>query len=510
MPTPYSVEFFAKHQSKPAIIQAHDQAQEHWCRNAQQLMEHGVASASVNQEDQLRRLIVELGSRQLGLHESMEGRQREFHNELGSSVRDQVTSQVSALLVGIDSAANALFHRLDTDRLSNSIANDVAAKQSMYMAQFKGDVVETLRAAVAGPVGDAMRGVGATLSAASATHQGVQQVHEDVRQVQAKLDGLDKQLTRNAMHTRTIGSSNENRLFNLLTDRLMQRDGYRIEQVNGQAHSCDIQIEKIDAPTVRIEVKAHGERSGEKVRYKEVERFRDDLIRLNEHGIMVSLYSGIVSVGAIEVEQLPNGKFAAFLANNNFDVDVIINMLHLMYKLDSIVVSAEDADTNDGTTNHIRVPTDAMVRIRTYVKDYTKRLQSAKVHLRETITILNDIQMDVIEKVLMDCGVNTAVAEGSDESGVAPALQCEHCRHTFSGKHAAKSLYNHMRNSKKCKARRTGANEIMPAALSVVDEDSIDRETNDEPVTPSGVVSMEESSDHSSDDSDESDGSDGK
>lgn len=466
-PTKYATEFFTRHQNRPSVILAHDVAQEQWCRGAQHLMDN--CSIVANDDDHLIKMINEFGVKQLGLHEALEDRQRLFHDELGLSVRNQVTTQVTSLLVGIDNAANALFHRLDAEKLSTTIATN--------MTQFKRDVVNTFRDAF----------------------NGVQQIHDDVRTVCTKLDGLDKQLTRNMTHTRTIGSSNENRLFNMLTDRLMNRDGYRLEQVNGQSHGCDIQIEKINAPTVRVEVKAHGERTGEKVRYKEVERFRDDLIRLNEHGLMISLYSGIVSIGSIEIEQLPNGKFAAFLSNNNYDVDIIVNMLHLIYKLDTI--SRESTDASE-PHNYIRVPTEAMIRIRSYVKDYTKRLQSAKVHLRETIAIINDVQMDVIEKVLMDCcGAENAppIPEDPDdpEEGGISKHECEHCRRTFTGKHAAKSLYNHIRTNKKCLASR----KPIPVEDTKQDTKPIPKTIVEHDHEAASDLSMEESSDDDDDSS---------
>ena len=521
-PTPYAKAFLARHTNRPLIIQAHDQAQDQWCRNAQHLLDEAYANASNNddtttesREEAFQKLIADFGTRQQDLHTQLESRQRTFHAELAGAVKDQVTAQVSSLLFGIDKATNALLDKLDVSHLTGSIAADVASRQVTSLTQFKTDVADLVRSTVAAPFAEAIRGVGATLSAASATHQGVQHVHEDIRAVQAKIDGLDKQLTRNAMHTKTIGSGNEQRLFNMLTDRLLHRDGYRVEQVNGQAHGCDILISKLNAPSVRVEVKAHGERSGEKVRNKEVERFRDDLIRLNEHGIMVSLFSGIVSVGAIEIEQLPTGKFAGYLAHNNYDVDIITNMLHLFYKLDAIT-SASAANNGDGQSNdgdggdggggdvgavdYIRVPTDAMVRIRTYVKDHTKRLQAAKVHLRETIAILNDVQMDVIEKVLLDSGGVGAAAPSCAET-VATA-QCEYCNHTFTGKFATKSLYNHMRNSKKCIALRDKKGGAVKAAKAGDDV----APTANETLTLAPVAACDDAVSVESDSSGEGDG----
>jgi hypothetical protein len=212
-----------------------------------------------------------------------------------------------------------------------------------------------------------------------------------------------------------------------------------------------------------------------------------------------------VSIGSIEIEQLPNGKFAAFLSNNNYDVDIIVNMIHLIYKLDTI--SRESTDASE-PQNYIRVPTEAMIRIRSYVKDYTKRLQSAKVHLRETIAIINDVQMDVIEKVLMDCcGAENAppIPEDPDdpedpEDGGISKHECEHCHRTFTGKHAAKSLYNHIRTNKKCLASRKPISvDPTPNPKTIVEHDHEAETIAAASATPS-ELSMEETSSDDSDD----------
>jgi hypothetical protein len=216
----------------------------------------------------------------------------------------------------------------------------------------------------------------------------------------ALLQGVSEKLVADrtaARHSQRVkGQQGESRLFELLSERLTSRDGYALEMVNGQAHSCDICVRRVGHPDVRIESKAHGEQTGEKVRNKEVERFRSDLLGLSAHGIFVSLHSGIVGKGELELEQLSNGKFAFYLSNNNYDVSVIHDVVALVHRLDE-VLARHDGD--DGSL--IRVRAETMKRCQLHLKDFSGRVASAKTHLREALNLLSELTFDTIERELL-------------------------------------------------------------------------------------------------------------
>jgi len=114
------------------------------------------------------------------------------------------------------------------------------------------------------------------------------------------------------------GSIAEDTLYNLLSEKLMLRDGFSVTKVNGKSHSCDILVQREDFPDISIESKAHGQNTGEKVRTKEIEKFERDLHELDNHGIFVSIYNEIVGKGSLEIKQLPNAKFAITGAQLNW------------------------------------------------------------------------------------------------------------------------------------------------------------------------------------------------
>jgi len=168
----------------------------------------------------------------------------------------------------------------------------------------------------------------------------------------------------------------------------------------GSAFSFDkqnINIRRLGQSDIRLESKAHGEGTMEKVRQKEVQRFQDDLLGLNAHGIFVSLHSGIVGKGEVELEQLANGKFAVFLSNNNYDISIIHDFVQLFYRLDQIcnVKQGSEEDVS------IKVSPETMRRVQLYLKDFTGKVSTIKSHLKEGLSVLNEMTFDMIERALM-------------------------------------------------------------------------------------------------------------
>lgn len=214
-----------------------------------------------------------------------------------------------------------------------------------------------------------------------------------------KLDSLDKQLLAKTVkennNSSIKGSIHEGKLYSLLSETLKTRDGFTVTRVNGIAHSCDLLIQKTDSPNIRIDNKAYGELNSRKVTTDEVNKFERDLLELNEHGICVSQFSDIVGKGSIEIKQLPNYKFAIYLANVNYNIPFIVDMLYLIYKLDAFTAS----NTSD---SHISLTPDKIILIQNIIKDLTSKINSIKSTLKDTITQLNSLTFDSIELLLID------------------------------------------------------------------------------------------------------------
>ena len=232
--------------------------------------------------------------------------------------------------------------------------------------------------------------------------------------------------------SRYKGEEGEKGLINILESKLHVRDGYAIHDVKSIAHSCDIVIKRDGYPDVRVESKAHGKETGENVRVSEVKKFESDLLSLNNHGIFVSLYSGICGKGAFEIELLPNNKFAVYLANNNYDGDTITEVLRLIYKLDRFTSGPE--------SDNITISTDSMMRIKAYLTDFNRKIDDLKTSLRNSIRILNEITLDMVEKALTG-----HVSDDPQNIPTAISYTCEVCGQTCTSR-AGLTLHQ-----KKCK-----------------------------------------------------------
>lgn len=222
----------------------------------------------------------------------------------------------------------------------------------------------------------------------------VKEQNETLKQM---FDTLDKQLltrlTKYDSSTRVRCNEGETKLLELLSDKFPLREGYKLDIVSGHARNCDLCLVRENYPTIRIECKAHGKDTHDKVRHKDIEKFERDLMTLNNHGVLVSLYSGIVGMGNCEIRQLANGKFAVYLSNNNFDMDTITTMIKLLYRLDSIVKVSDEADV-------FKLDRHQLLKIKRLLMDYAQRIQTVKANMKDSITILSDIQFDMIEKLL--------------------------------------------------------------------------------------------------------------
>ncbi len=246
--------------------------------------------------------------------------------------------------------------------------------------------------------------------------------------VQHTLNGItskiDKQETLKNTN-RFKGEEGEKGLFAVLEDILSSRDGYSIHDTKAIAHNCDINIKRTGYPDIRIESKAHGQFTKEPVRTSEVKRFESDITGLNCHGIFVSLYSGICGKKQIEIDLLPNNKFAVYLSNNNYDCEIIKDHINLIYKLDSIISSATSDDT-------FRINTESMAVLRNYLNDFNTKINVLKINMKNSINILNEMSIDHIERII--CG-NVEVASSKK-------VECEWCKKEFE---TARSLPNHKR-----------------------------------------------------------------
>ena len=133
--------------------------------------------------------------------------------------------------------------------------------------------------------------------------------------------------TKQACHSQAKGRLAEDKVYELLSEQLGQ-DDIELERVAGKAHSCDFNARCLSCTDVRIEIKAYNQL----VDKKEVQKYVNDLLGCNCHGILVSLHTGIVGKAqGIDIERLPNGMWAAYISKNEYDMSTIRMVIRLLH-----------------------------------------------------------------------------------------------------------------------------------------------------------------------------------
>lgn len=192
-----------------------------------------------------------------------------------------------------------------------------------------------------------------------------------------------------------IGKEAQTTIHELLQRRLLESDGYDVDNCSVVKHSTDIVIKRVKSPPVRVEIKNYKY----SVDKEEISKFLYDLQMTNNHGILVSLYTGIQGKRqTIELSQLPNGKFAIYLSYNNYNIDTIIDMLNLIYKLDSVLNL-----TSDGEIDGIRkLSQETVEKLKYMISSIETNILETKHHLKQATDSLNKIIMKQIENLVLE------------------------------------------------------------------------------------------------------------
>lgn len=121
---------------------------------------------------------------------------------------------------------------------------------------------------------DALQGT--VQSVAAAVHA----THADTQEMRRSVEKANAAKSNSSLR----GARAEDYLYQVLQSRLLQSEGWDIERVGKEAHSCDLLVTRTGWPRVRIESKC-------KLRLDkgDMDKFRRDLNSTGDHGLLVSL-----------------------------------------------------------------------------------------------------------------------------------------------------------------------------------------------------------------------------
>lgn len=355
----------------------------------------------------------------------LEARQESRMAEGAVLARGEIADRLLMLIGSVDNAVRTALVNVDASAVSERV----------------GDVVRQGVGAMRSELMEEMRRLDRGQADSNATLAYLKKGSEEV---QSRVERLQETVVvaqvRHATNQCVKGKAGENRLMDLLGERLTSRDNFQVDLVCGQAHQCDISIKRLGHPEVRVESKAHGEQTGEKVRARETMRFQSDLVGLKLSGIFVSLHTSIVGKPDLAIEMLSTGKFAVYLGNNQYDVGVIESMLHLVYRLEGAVAANERTD-EDGNGGGVTINPETMQRVQLMLKSCADKVNATKVHLRSALTILTDLTFDMISRTLLGDAVVPSPASHSAQHA------CTLCPLSYK---TATGLVGHMKAKHAC------------------------------------------------------------
>jgi Zinc finger, C2H2 type len=346
----------------------------------------------------------------------------------------QKTYDVDEFMTRLDPWGKKILESISRTKIDMSDLNRVLLDQTQTLSQMKdnGPVIRALESKF-DIFGNKIDTLKEKMDLAKVIDTGLKRNDEAVVQnlyhIQKTIETINtrvEQLNTARNTTRSKGEEGEAGIIQILECKLPLRDGYEVFETKSKPHNCDAVVKRIGFPDVRVEIKAHGRDTGECVRTSEVKRFETDLIGLKDHGLFVSLYSGIVGKAPVEIDLLPTNKFAVYISNNNYDGDMLKEFINLIYKLDRFVSGDEG----------VKISTEAMTRIKSHIIDFNNKITSLKTNMKTSIDILNSITLDIIEKML-STGVDMKPSPILDKK-----YTCEICNKDFSRPSA---LTNHIK-----------------------------------------------------------------
>lgn len=209
-----------------------------------------------------------------------------------------------------------------------------------------------------------------------------------------------EKMTQQRGSNKQKGMEGERVLGDKLIDEMVRRWGIGsdLTDVSGKAHNCDMIATRTGYEPIRLEIKAYENRVGT----KEVRKFEDDLHKLKSHGIFVSLHSGIVGKNeSMDLEIMANGKVAIYMSKNEYDVNMICDMIDFLQKLHK-----EEEETSTSTL--IKVRPEVMEMARQMMDGMSVTVNHATTQLKDVISRLNTMNVDQLIKLLMNGGKETA------------------------------------------------------------------------------------------------------
>lgn len=165
------------------------------------------------------------------------------------------------------------------------------------------------------------------------------------------------------------GKISEMLLSNLLTKMYPSAE---VQDMSEQNHSCDLKLIRLGKSDILFENKNYSTN----VKTEEVNKFRDDMKKHEQNGIMLSQNSGIINKKDFEIEIL-NKKVLVYLHNVDYDKEKIKLAVDI---IDNISETIKDVDEKDS----VKITSGIIKEINIEYLNFIKQRESLIAFMRDT------------------------------------------------------------------------------------------------------------------------------
>jgi hypothetical protein len=247
------------------------------------------------------------------------------------------------------------------------------------------------------------------------------------------------------------GQDGESRLIALLRSRLLRCDGWLLEDVHSQPHSCDLLVKRDGHASVRIECKRK-----KQITKGDIDKFHKDLAITEDHGLLISL-EGAVAPGhtqGFSFERVHTGagmRWAGMVVTglcvrnatvadpDMMDLHHIVSALNVVQAFARLTETREPGDgDDDGDTDVcevVCVSGDDLEIVKDEIKHAVESVQSARNRLKSAMADTK-AAMACLDKISMK-QIAVALAGDSESkrtesaSGPSHAGACRYCDKPF-------------------------------------------------------------------------------
>lgn len=387
--------------------------------------------------------------------------QQSLSQSLSDRVSVSVTEPLKDILMNVNSLPGDMSHlKADITAMCQDVNNKISQKMTTTVDTIldKCSDIKTIPSLVKDRVDDLIKGVADDLSGLKASTGSIldgiktgNEVAYETRTISRDLNSI----LNNNKSSKTLGNLGEKVLLDIMEREFKEKDGYTIENVSSNPHSCDILLKRTAYPDIRIDTKNNA--SHNKVDSTHLNKFKRDLTTQNCHGILWSIQSGIHGKAeTFDMEQLPNGKVALYMSNTANNESFIKDAVDVLYTIISLM------DKKDSDDEVYKKFTPAEVnRIRDYIKDFMEKTRNALHHANETVAFIENVKKTYLPTLRQ---MLTNEIMPSDETTAADDKdKCEFCNRYFKKGHGMNV------HKSKCKEKPT-----TPSTSFVIDQNPVE------------------------------------